>query len=199
MAQGALQREEGASTRSWAQIISAVKGPLGLVALLALLAEAPLAVVAARSEGTNQTLIIGGMLFALLWLVVSGTFFLWHEMKLDAASAQSEIELRTADVRSLRNQIKTLRDENENLRRELDEQKADFTTFADLRDQIRYVFNTNKVVNWNNLVFGLGVAENDRVRGDQIRAMIVDLLRRGEIEKAPHYPEGYWRLAGWST
>lgn len=194
MAQGALQREEGASTRSWAQIISAVKGPLGLVALLALLAEAPLAVVAARSEGTNQTLIIGGMIFALLWLVLAGTFFLWHQMKLDAASAQSEIELRAADVRSLRNQIKTLRDENENLRRELDQQKADLSTFTDLREQVRYVFNTNDIVNWRKLVFGLGVLENDRMRSDQIRAMIVDLLRSGEIENASSYGEGYWRL-----
>jgi hypothetical protein len=199
MPQGALHSAEGASARSWAQIISAVKGPLGLVTLLALLAEAPLAVVAARSEGTNQTLIIGGMIFALLWLVLAGTFFLWHQMKLDAASTQSEIEVRTADVRSLRNQIRALRDEKENLQRELDQQKADFSTFTDLREQVRYIFNTNRVVGWITLVSGLGVSENDRARGDQIRAMIVDLLRRGEIEKAPDLPDGYWRLAGRSA
>ena len=61
-----------------AGIIGAVRTPLGFFALVVLVIEAILAVVAGIGIGIDRTITIGGMLFVILALISIVAYFAYH-------------------------------------------------------------------------------------------------------------------------
>ncbi len=178
-----------AALGSRAEIINAITRPLGLLVLIALIAEGILALVAARSEGTNQALIIGGMLFALLWLVISATYFFWYEMSSDNNAKQNTVKIAKliAHVRTLEEDNKILRQNNEIL-------NAQMEVLTSLRHQIISFFGSQGSGNLESLLRYLRIADNDRVRREQVMGIVGEFLDDKRIEYDISRPPGYWRL-----
>jgi hypothetical protein len=183
-----MASSEGSSLNSGRiGIIEAVKSPLAFFTVVALLVEVILGLVAVRSEGINQTIIIGGMIFTLIWLVAAVTYFLWHQTTLEATKTRADIERMKSQLDDHAREVARLKAENEALRSQLE-------ALNSVRLQILSVLSGEGSINLDGLLSRLRVAENDHIARGRVMAAAGKLFEDQIIERDTNRGGAYWQL-----
>jgi hypothetical protein len=172
-----------AFTNARASIIETVTTPLGFYALVVLIVEMILGLVAGFGAGLDRTLTISGMLVVIIGLMLLVAYFAHHRP--DALSGQrAEVKLDIAPLLApLNREIDHLKQENTALRDTLDRLSA-------LRLRVWMYMDCGSTVQVNEIVRQLGCDPAER---KEVESIVGALLQEGMLEPDPTERPGCFR------
>jgi hypothetical protein len=161
----------------WGSVIAAVRTPLGLLTLCALIAAPILTAFAWRSEGIGQILLTGGMFLCLCWILGVATIAYWRQLKTDSSNA--EIENLGKRVSTLERELTDCKTQLLESNTKLARAQSEIERLKPLRAQVLSVFEGYLSYSASE-VFSALAADSDE-RKAEVRAAIGDLVASGDL------------------
>lgn len=169
-----------------AGIIEAVRTPLGFFALVVLVIEAILAVVAGIGSGMDRTITISGMLCVIVGLILIVAYFAYHRPEALAGKREEvKIEIEPA-LAPLQNEIDKLQQENAAL-------KDETRRLTALRFRVWTYMDTGTAVQIEDVLRRLDIV-NDRSGKAEVEAVIGSFLQENLIKPDTSSLGGSYRV-----